>query len=81
MEIFIIFWKSDTFKVGDGRDLMEHGKKIQREKDTRETVNYVDKKCTFIPDLLKGCAIFVDEFLLSIFQKKRVSFYSLSSKL
>lgn len=26
--VFVHFWKSDVFKVGGGRDLMEHGKKI-----------------------------------------------------
>lgn len=35
MEVFVRFWKSDTFKVGGGRDLMDHGKKIQKEKNTR----------------------------------------------
>jgi len=34
-EIFIHFWKSDTFKVGGRRDLMEYGKKIQKAENTR----------------------------------------------
>lgn len=35
IDIFIHFWKLDTFELGGGRDLMGHGKKIQKAKNTR----------------------------------------------
>lgn len=35
IEVFIHFWKADTFKVGGGRDLIEHGRKILKAENTR----------------------------------------------
>lgn len=35
IEVFICFWKTDTFKVGGGRDLIEHGRKILKAENTR----------------------------------------------
>lgn len=35
MEVFIHFWKTDPFKVGGGRHLIEHGRKILKTENTR----------------------------------------------
>lgn len=35
IEVFIRFQKTDTFKVGGGRDLIEHGRKILKTENTR----------------------------------------------